>query len=169
MSHHGTLIVDSRRAHEDSRKEYTFKTLWVQNRFRQKLQRFFMMSAASYYMDLVNAALSMMTCGIFVLMTYIHPESKVALWAKTMETIFSVYFIFDYVLRLVLADFPLQKVREMMMIIDFCTTVPVFIDFLGDGSTPPTLTLTLTLTLNLTLTLTLAPQTPSLPETLYPP
>ena len=77
-SHHGTLSVDSRRAHEDSRMEYTFKTLWIQNKLRQKLQWFFMMSSASYFMDLVNAALSMMTCALFVLMTYIHPESGFA-------------------------------------------------------------------------------------------
>jgi hypothetical protein len=120
--------------------EYTFKTLWIQNKLRQKLQRFFMMSSASYYMDLVNAAFSMMTCGMFVLMTYIHPESGFANFCTYMEKIISVYFVFDYVLRLVLADFPLQKAREIMMIIDLCTTLPVFIDFLGSGSTPPPLT-----------------------------
>ncbi len=47
-----------------------------------------------------------------------------------MEKIISVYFVFNYVLRLVLADFPLQKAREMMMIIYLCTTLSVFIDFL---------------------------------------
>ena len=46
-----------------------------------------------------------------------------------MEKIITVYFVFNYVLRLVLADFPLQKAREMM-IIDLCTTLLVFIDFL---------------------------------------
>ena len=88
-----------------------------------------MMSSASYYMDLVNVAFSMMICGMFVLMTYIHPESCFANFCTYMEKIISVYFVFNYVLRLVLADFPLQKAREIM-IIDLCTTLPVFIDFL---------------------------------------
>jgi hypothetical protein len=135
------LSTDSQRAGDIGRGKYSFKRLWVQNRLRQKLQRFVMLSGASYYMDMVNAVLSIVTCALFVGMTYTSPDRAAATYIEWLDKAISLYFLFDYVLRLVLADFPLQKAREMMMIIDISTTLPVFVtvfvNMANYGSTPP--------------------------------
>jgi len=126
----GMLSTDMRGRESEYMGKYTFKRLWVQNRYRQKLQRIFIMSTASYYMDLVNALLSLTSCTIFVIETY-NPDLP---YMRDIEFGISMYFIFDYLLRLVLADFPLQKAMEFMMMVDLSTTLPVFIDFLPDDS-----------------------------------
>jgi hypothetical protein len=83
-------------------------------------------------MDMLNASLSFVTCVVFVLETYtLDPNTELEGRVENflvLEYVISSYFLFDFMLRIILSDTPHTKVVEPLMLVDFMTTIPVFLN-----------------------------------------
>jgi len=59
-----------------------------------------------FTLDMIQAALSTISCGLFVLATYLPEEQQLEppLWLALTELVITTYFAFDYALQLFLAQ-----------------------------------------------------------------
>jgi voltage-gated potassium channel len=93
---------------------------------KARLKKYLATSFAGLGLEVINVFLSLISCGMYVVETYPGQGSN-----ELAEILLSMFFLFDYVLRVYLADNRVQTVLSPVMVIDMLTILPVL--FSGPG------------------------------------
>ena len=93
---------------------------------KARLKKYLATSFVGLGLEVINVFLSLISCGMYVVETYPGQGSN-----ELAEILLSMFFLFDYVLRVYLADNRVQTVLSPVMVIDMLTILPVL--FSGPG------------------------------------
>lgn len=80
-----------------------------------------------FKLDLMQAFLSLLSCGLFIAVSYLQSEP---IWITDLEDAITTYFLIDYGLRLWLAQDTLKFFFSLTALLDFVTVVPALVVWL---------------------------------------
>ena len=85
-----------------------------------------------YWMDITQAALSTVSCIMFIFVAYASYDPE---GVQDIEFIFTIYFFGDFLTRLYIAQDSLRFFFSLVSLLDFVTVVPAVVMWLMDGLT----------------------------------
>mmetsp|Transcript_35513 Transcript_35513/g.56844 ORF Transcript_35513/g.56844 Transcript_35513/m.56844 type:complete len:1108 (+) Transcript_35513:2139-5462(+) len=94
---------------------------------RKRLRIYLGTSKIGYFLDLLNGLFSVLSCALVVMEMYNTNE-----WLDSSDLLICFFFLFDYLLRLYLADSRCTQVLSSQAIVDLLTILPTFIELYFD-------------------------------------
>ena len=110
-----------------SRYEQGNKTSYLSN-FSYKLDKFLNQNRISEILDSINCVFSLIISIFYIISTYTHPENteskrKTNIYLDIIETIFLVYFLAHFVLRLYCSQNRIIYILEIFNIVDIASSI----------------------------------------------
>jgi hypothetical protein len=94
--------------------------------FRRELA----VSGVSIMLDILNAGVSVLSCGMYIAQQYMSADSDTYTLLENLDNrVFSIYFVLDLLLALFVSDKPLVFLRSMRTMVDILTLVPCALSF----------------------------------------
>ncbi len=88
---------------------------------------------ANYYFDLVITGLILLSCLLYVVLTYLEPGTIEYLFVLSAEIVLMVFFTIEYILRIQFEKKPTDYLVSGYGIFDFLAVVPFWLSFLIPG------------------------------------